>query len=262
MGGFFMNKIRPKIIIAGPCAAESEEQISIAIKEAKKRQIDFLRINLWKPRTKPGFEGLGESGIPLLAKAARSGVNPALEVMMPEHAKKVLDALLPVLGKKGRLLIWIGARNQNHFIQKEIARIASLDKRVFLLIKNQLWSSEDHWEGIIGHVLSGGIKRENVINCHRGFTPNGYNPTGLRNIPDFEMAMRIKEKTALPIVFDPSHSGGCVENVLNLGKEALQYQFDGILVEVHHNPQAALTDAKQQLTWEQFDRMVEAYAKF
>lgn len=256
------NKKRKKmIIIAGPCAAESEEQINIAIKEAKKRKIDFLRVNLWKPRTKPGFEGLGEGGIPLLIKVAKAGVNPGLEVILPEHARMVLNAVLPVLGKKGKLLIWIGARNQNHFIQKEIASIASQDKRVFLLIKNQPWSNQEHWEGIIGHALSGGIRKENIINCHRGFAPNGHNPRGLRNIPDFDMSMSIKEKTRLPIVFDPSHTGGVVDNVLDLSKEASQYQFDGIIVEVHHNPQAALTDAKQQLTWEQFDRMVKTYAK-
>lgn len=249
-----------KIIIAGPCAAESEEQIEISIREAKKRRIDFLRVNLWKPRTKPGFEGLGEKGLPLLVKVAKAGINPGLEVILPEHAKMVMKTVLPVLKKDGKLLLWIGARNQNHFLQKQIASVVSCDPRVYLLVKNQPWVSEDHWEGIIGHVLASGIKKENLINCHRGFAPNGHNPDGLRNIPDFEMSMRIKTKTGLPIVFDPSHTGGSVSNVLKIAKIASKHSFDGILVEVHPDPKNALIDAKQQLTWEEFDRMVKGYA--
>jgi len=245
------------IIIAGPCAAESEEQIEIAIREGKQRKIDFLRVNLWKPRTKPGFDGLGKEGIPLLVKVAKADINPALEVITPEHAKMVMDAVLPMLRKDGRLLLWIGSRNQNHLIQREIARIASKDQRVYLLVKNQPWVSEEHWEGIIGHVLSGGIRKVNLINCHRGFMPNGHNPLGLRNVPDFAMAMKIKEKTKVPILFDPSHTGGIVENVLKMAQEAAQYPFDGIIVEVHHNPKGALTDAKQQLTWKQFDKLLK-----
>src|SRR4030081_3030776 len=99
-----------KIIIAGPCAAESESQINIAITEATKRKIDFLRVNLWKPRTKPGFDGLGEAGIPLLVKVAQAGVNPGLEVIMPDQAAQVIDAVLPHLKADGKLLLWIGAR--------------------------------------------------------------------------------------------------------------------------------------------------------
>lgn len=249
--------MKKPIIIAGPCAAESEEQIDIAICEGKKRNIDFLRVNLWKPRTKPGFDGLDKAGLPLLTKVAKSGLNPALEVILPKHAKMVMEAVLPVLKKNGNLLLWIGARNQNHFLQKEIARIAGREERVYLLIKNQLWADEAHWEGIIHHVLSGGIKKENLINCHRGFAPSGHNPLKLRSMPDFEMAMRIKAKTDLPIVFDPSHTGGCVPNVLKMAKEAIRHDFDGVMVEVHHDPKNALTDAKQQLTWKQFDSLIK-----
>lgn len=263
LGRFFIgkktmnNKIKKHIIIAGPCAAESEEQIAIAIKEAKKRKIDFLRVNLWKPRTRPGFDGLGEEGIHLLIKVAKTGLNPGLEVITPHQAEVVVEAVLPVLPKTGKLLLWIGARNQNHFIQKEIAQIASKDQRVYLLVKNQPWISQEHWEGIIGHVLAGGIQKTNLINCHRGFAPNGHNPDSLRNIPDFAMSMKIKNITGLPIVFDPSHTGGLVDKVLSLGQQAAQYQFDGIMVEVHHNPKMALTDAKQQLTWKQFDTLLQ-----
>lgn len=251
-----MNKT---IVIAGPCAAESVEQIEASLREAKKRRVDFLRVNLWKPRTKPGFEGLGNQGLSLLAQVAKLGVNPALEVILPEHAKAAMDAVLPVLGKQGKLLLWIGSRNQNHIVQRKIAKIASKDPRVILLVKNQPWVNEEHWEGIIGHALSGGVKQENLLNCHRGFSPNGQNPLGLRNVPDFEMSMKLKAKTNVPILFDPSHTGGSVANVFEMVKQAANHNFDGILVEVHPNPQAALTDAKQQLTWEQFDEMMKIF---
>ena len=113
-----MNK--KTIIIAGPCAAESEKQILESIKEAKKRKIDFLRMSLWKPRTKPGFEGLQEPGIALMALAAKMGVNPATEVILPSHAEKVIEAVLSA-SKDANVLVWIGARNQNHYIQQEIS---------------------------------------------------------------------------------------------------------------------------------------------
>lgn len=254
------KKLNDTIIIAGPCAAESREQVLASIKAAKKRKVDFLRISLWKPRTKPGFDGLGKSGIPLLVEAIKNGINPATEVLLPEHAKAVMNAVLPVLRNR-KLLLWIGSRNQNHYVQREIAKVASRDKRVLLLLKNQPWSDENHWEGIIGHVLMGGISKGNLVLCHRGFDPNGHNPLGLRNMPDYKMAMRIKMTTGRPMVFDPSHTGGSVPNVLKLAKEASSYDFDGVMVEVHPDPTNALTDAKQQLTWEQFDKLVKAYEK-
>ncbi|MBI2036139.1 hypothetical protein HYT17_00675, partial [Candidatus Microgenomates bacterium] len=197
---------RKHIIIAGPCAAENREQMHTCIKAAKKLNIDFLRGSLWKPRTKPGFDGLGEKGIPFLIEAAKQGVNPATEVIIPSHAEMVMKAVLSK-SKNIKLLLWIGARNQNHYIQQEIARVVSRDKRAYLLVKNQPWESEDHWDGIIEHCLSGGIAKTNLLVCHRGFSPNGHNPRGYRNIPHYEMAMRVKQKSNLPMLFDPSHTG-------------------------------------------------------
>lgn len=254
------NKLKKTIIIAGPCAAESREQVMASAKEAQKRKVDFMRICLWKPRTKPGFNGLGKSGIPLLVEAVKMGINPATEVMLPSHAKAVMDAVLPVL-KNGKLLLWIGSRNQNHLVQQQIAKVANKDDRVVLLVKNQPWTDEKHWEGIIEHVLAGGIDKDHLILCHRGFGPNGRNPLGLRNMPDFEMSMRIKKQTNLPMVFDPSHTGGSISNVLKMAKQATKYDFDGIMIEVHPDPQNALTDVKQQLTWNQFDKLIKAYRR-
>lgn len=249
------NKNINQILVAGPCSAESAELIDASIKEGKKRPISFMRVNLWKPRTRPGFDGLGDKGLPILIEVAKQGLNPALEVITPEQAKKVLKTILPVLGD-GKLLLWIGSRNQNHFVQKEISRIASSNERVYLLVKNQPWKDESHWEGIVEHVLAGGITKDRLILCDRGFAPNGHNPHNYRNIPDFEMAMRIKEKYNLPMLFDPSHSGGTVENVFRVAKEASKYNYDGLMAEVHPSPKNAITDAKQQVTWDEFDQIL------
>ena len=133
--------VKKPIIIAGPCAAEFKEQVLEAIRAAKKRRVDFMRMSLWKPRTKPGFEGLGEDGLELLVAAARAGVSPATEVIMPEHAKMAMTAVFSAV-PRARLMLWSGSRNQNHYIQREIARVAARDKRVILMVKNQPWANE------------------------------------------------------------------------------------------------------------------------
>lgn len=249
--------MKKQIIIAGPCAVESQEQVTLSIQQAKKFGVDFIRLSLWKPRTKPGFEGFGEAGIKFLMQAAQEGLSPAVEPVIPEQAKKVVEQVLPVLGKN-KLMIWIGARNQNHYIQREIAHIAAQDKRIILMVKNQIWPDEKHWEGIVEHVLAGGIKKENLMLCHRGFIPYGENEYGYRNIPDWDMTMRIKQNTGLPMIFDPSHTGGTVENVFRIAKQAYKYDFDGLIIEVHPNPTNAITDAKQQITWKQLKELTKS----
>jgi len=248
--------MKHQILIAGPCALESREHMLETIKQAKELNIDFVRLSLWKPRTKPGYEGLGEAGIPLLAEAAKMGVYPAVEPLMPEQAQQVVDAVLNAT-PDGRVMLWIGARNQNHVIQRDISRIAAQSDRIMLMVKNQIWQNEKHWEGIVEHVLEGGIKKENLLLCHRGFAPHRDNPHGYRNIPDYEMTMLMKQKTGLPMIFDPSHIGGTVSNVIQVTKEASQYDFDGYIVEVHPDPKNAITDAEQQLTWKEFRELLE-----
>ncbi len=246
-----------KIIIAGPCAAESEEQIDIAIAEVLKRDIDFMRVNLWKPRTKPGFEGLGREGLPLLEKVAKAGINPGLEVIVPEHVTLAMETVLPHLKDGGRLLLWIGARNQNHLVQTEIASLCARDPRVMLMVKNQPWPNESHWEGIMEHVLGTGFPKKNLLNCHRGFAPTGDNPRGFRNLPDFAMMDRVKAHTGVPVIYDPSHMGGTVPNVFEIGKMAVGKDIDGVIVEVHHDPANAKTDKTQQVTWVEFDELLK-----
>lgn len=245
-----------KIIIAGPCAIETKEQALESIYEAKGRMIDFIRMSLWKPRTKPGFDGLGREGISLLIEAVKQGLNPATEVLMPDQAKMVIEEINSKK-KNAKLLLWIGSRNQNHFIQREIAKVIASYENVYLMLKNQPWSSFEHWEGMIRHVSDAGVRSDRLIICHRGFTPEINNPRNYRNIPDFDMAMKIKALHKLPVIFDPSHTGGNIINVIDLTKESAKYNFDGMILEVHPYPEAALTDAKQQLTWPQFDDLLK-----
>ena len=125
------------------------------------------------------------------------------------------------------------------------------------MLKNQMWDDERHWLGIHEHILSEGFPRERLMGCHRGFSPGKMpNPKGLRNLPDFEMAMRIKEKTGLPMLLDPSHIGGTPENVMEICSAAMAYDFDGHLVEMHCTPDKAKTDAKQQLCPDQFQHLL------
>lgn len=246
------------ILVAGPCSAEGRDQIIFSIEQAKQRDVDFVRISLWKPRTKPGFDGLKEEGIPLLAEAAQMGVNPGTEILVASQAQSVMDGVLPSLGANGKLLLWIGARNQNHYVQQEIARVAAQDSRVHLMLKNQPWHSESHWEGILEHALEGGMAPENLILCHRGFTPDVHhpNPNGLRNVADNEMAMRVREKTNISMLLDISHIAGAVDKLDAVALEGAEHNYDGMVIEVHPNPRFAWTDAKQQITWEELDAML------
>ena len=245
------------LVIAGPCAAETPEQIQVSLEQAKLRNVDYVRISLWKPRTRPGYEGMGlEAGIPMLKKAIEMGLNPATEIMLPEQAHAILDEVLPILGEQ-RIMLWIGARNQNHMVQRDIAKAAARDSRVTLMVKNQPWPCEKHWEGIADHVLDSGISKENVVLCHRGFIPSGHNPHQWRNLPDSAMAMRIREKTGLPMILDLSHTAGHSDKIKDIAMEAVTFPYDGTITEVHPSPTNAWTDAAQQITWNDFDEILE-----
>ncbi len=263
-----------KIIIAGPCAAESRDQVLKSAREAKKRGVKILRASLWKPRTEPGFDGIKEKGIEWLVEVAKMGLIPATEILNAKHAKAVIRALEANV-KNPQLLLWIGARNQNHDEQVAMAKVIKRTKWAKFMFKNQPWRNEKHWRGILKHVLSSKLEKERVIMSHRGFDPGSdepRDPKDLRNFPDYKMAMRIKIDEDIPMIIDPSHMGGTVENVMKITRQAMKYkqslgasdpkegqEFDGFIFEVHPNPSVAWTDAKQQLTWEQFDTLMEEY---
>lgn len=245
-----------KFIIAGPCAVESRDQTLLSAQAMKERGVFNIRLCLWKPRTKPGFDGIGESGIPWLKEVSELGVNVAIELTTPKQAEVIVKNLL-VENEATKLIVWIGARNQNHFNQRDIVRVVN-DPRVSLIIKNPPWGDLNHWEGIIDHVVGTGFPQDRIIVCHRGFYPYKIpNPQGFRNIPDWEMADKVKRNTGLPMIIDPSHIGGSVDNVFKVTQQALEMNFDGFMVEVHQSPGKALTDNGQQLNLNQFDQLLK-----
>ena len=218
----------------------------------------MMRASLWKPRTQPGWEGLGHMSLPLLLEETLPhGIVPATEILNAEHALTVVHAM-EHYGSDARMIVWLGSRNQNHIEQKKISRIlATGPDGITFMFKNQMWDDEKHWHGIYEHILSEGYPRERLMICHRGFCPGkSTNPKGLRNLPDFDMAMRIKQKTGLPMLLDPSHIGGSRENVIDICNSAAAYDFDGCIVEMHCDPANAKTDAKQQLAPEQFQNLL------
>ena len=257
---------KEKFLIAGPCSAESAESIeesaqaiNTIIKNSKIALNKWwLRASLEKPRTSPGFEGASLKGIPWLVKIASEEIGIATELMQPQTIEPLLNSLSEH-NNSSSLIVWLGSRNQNHRIQTEISR-RLMDSSIspLLMIKNQPWGDESHWLGIVDHVLSTGFPLSRLILYHRGFYPYRVdNPHNLRNIPDFEMAIRVKEKTGLPLILDPSHIAGSQEKVTKVINMAQSFPFDGYMIEVHPNPSQAKSDSQQQLTFAQFGQALK-----
>lgn len=254
----FAECLSRKLIIAGPCALESRQQLRSCCSMLQPLGIKAIRASLWKPRTQPGWEGLGADSLDLLLEETLPlGLVPATEILNAEHARLVVNALQKY-GADSKMLVWLGARNQNHIEQRAIAQIlAEGPKNLTFMFKNQMWAEERHWMGIFEHIIDAGYPRERLIACHRGFSPGmALNPNNFRNLPDFEMAMRLKEKMKIPMVLDPSHIGGSRENVRKIMQEAQTYQFDGYLIEVHDQPEKARTDVNQQLSVTEFQELL------
>lgn len=249
------QQLEKPIIIAGPCSVEGRRQILTSAQEARKAGIKILRASLWKPRTESGtFRGVAretDEWKKWYKEIESMGLIPATEVMMPEDAQAVINAT------HGPVVLWLGARNQNDEIQMQIGQIIKDHPRVMLMIKNPTSPDEKHWKGIVSHVLAGGASKDQLLLCHRGFSPA---TNGNRNNPDLEMALRVKECTGIPMLIDPSHITGNRRKVIPFTQEAMQYRnangtgFDGMIIEVHPNPEKAWTDAPQQISWREFAR--------
>lgn len=249
-----------KIIIAGPCALESREQLIISAEHLKELGIKNIRACLWKPRTRPGWEGFGFYGLPMLMEETlKRGLTPCTEILTAIQAQMVVDALRICGFKNAGAIVWLGARNQNHFEQKRMASIlAKGPPNLIFMFKNQIWLDKRHWFGIFEHIIEAGFPKERLWGCHRGFTPGyGSNPEQLRNLPEFELAMEMKERMGIPMLLDPSHIGGNNEKVIKIIEQSFDYNFDGYLIETHDNVQAAKTDASQQLSFDQMKFVLE-----
>ena len=227
------------LIIAGPCSAETEEQVMNTATELSKRGIKIFRAGIWKPRTKPGgFEGVGKEGLPWLQRVQKElGMLTATEVATAKHVEAALEAGVDIL--------WIGARTvANPFAVQEIAdSLKGTD--IPVLVKNPVNPDLELWIGGLQRINSAGIERIGVI--HRGFS--SYDKKIYRNLPMWHIPIELRRRIPdLPILGDPSHIGGKRELVAPLCQQAIDLGFDGLIIESHCNPDKAWSDASQQVT--------------
>ena len=225
-------------VIAGPCSAETEEQVMNTAAQLAGKGVKIFRAGIWKPRTKPGgFEGIGKEGLPWLNRVQQElGMKVATEVATKGHVEAALEAGIDVL--------WIGARTAaNPFAMQEIAdALAGHD--VPVLVKNPVNPDLELWIGGLERINQAGITRLGVI--HRGFST--YEKKLYRNLPMWHLPIELHRRLpGLPIFCDPSHIGGARELVAPLCQQAMDLGFDGLIVECHCNPDAAWSDAKQQV---------------
>ncbi len=233
-----INPKRP-IVIAGPCSAESEEQVLETAKGLASKGIKLFRAGIWKPRTKPGgFEGIGVIGLPWLKRVKEeTGMYVTTEVATKDH---VFEAL-----KAGVDLLWIGARTSaNPFAVQEIAdALKGVD--IPVLIKNPVNPDLELWIGAFQRLYNAGIHRLGAI--HRGFS--SYDKKIYRNLPLWHIPIELRRRMPnLPIFCDPSHIGGKRELIAPLCQQAMDLNFDGLMIESHRDPDAAWSDAFQQIT--------------
>lgn len=227
------------IVIAGPCSAETEEQVMDTAKQLAKNGIKIYRAGIWKPRTKPGgFEGVGEIGLPWLQKVKEeTGMYVSTEVATAKHVEAALKAGIDIL--------WVGARTSaNPFAVQEIAdSLKGVD--IPVLIKNPVNPDLDLWIGAIERIYNAGIRKLGAI--HRGFS--SYDKKIYRNLPQWHIPIELHRRLPnIPIICDPSHIGGRRELIASISQQAMDLSFDGLIIESHICPDKAWSDASQQIT--------------
>jgi chorismate mutase len=232
-------KLDHPLVIAGPCSAETEEQVLKIAHELKNSDVSIFRAGIWKPRTRPGgFEGVGEIGLKWLQKAkAETGLLMATEVATAAHVKLAIEHDIDVL--------WIGARTTvNPFAVQEIAdALNGTDKIV--LIKNPVNPDLSLWLGGLERLYNANIKKLGVI--HRGFST--YEKTKYRNNPEWQIAIDLQNRFPdLPLICDPSHITGRRDMIQEVSQQALDLNYDGLIIETHIDPDNAWSDAAQQVT--------------
>ena len=242
-----IEQTRP-LVIAGPCSAETEEQVMDTAKQLANNGIKIFRAGVWKPRTKPGgFEGKGIEALPWMQRVkAETGMLLATEVATPEHVEAALQAGIDIL--------WVGARTTaNPFSVQAIAdALKGTDVPVF--VKNPVNPDIELWTGALLRLNNAGIKRLGAI--HRGFS--SVDSKLYRNPPMWHLPIELKRRfPALPLICDPSHMGGRRDLIAPLSQQAMDLGFEGLMIESHCNPDCAWSDAKQQVLPEVLDFILD-----
>ena len=244
-----MNDIKPikfcgvdskrPVVIAGPCSAETEEQVMETAKDLAKNGVRIFRAGIWKPRTKPGgFEGVGSVGLTWLQEVKKeTGMLVATEVANKQHVEEALNAGVDVL--------WIGARTSaNPFAMQEIAD-SLVGADVPVLVKNPVNPDLELWIGAMQRIYNAGIRQIGAI--HRGFS--AYGKHLYRNMPQWHIPIELRRRMPeLTLICDLSHIGGKRELVAPLSQQAMDMGFDGLIVESHCDPDSAWSDNSQQVT--------------
>lgn len=244
-----MNNIKPikfcgvdskrPVVIAGPCSAETEEQVMETAKDLAKNGVRIFRAGIWKPRTKPGgFEGVGSVGLTWLQEVKKeTGMLVATEVANKQHVEEALNAGVDVL--------WIGARTSaNPFAMQEIAD-SLVGADVPVLVKNPVNPDLELWIGAMQRIYNAGIRQIGAI--HRGFS--AYGKHLYRNMPQWHIPIELRRRMPeLTLICDPSHIGGKRELVAPLSQQAMDMGFNGLIVESHCDPDSAWSDKSQQVT--------------
>ncbi|MDB5197518.1 MAG: 3-deoxy-7-phosphoheptulonate synthase [Flaviaesturariibacter sp.] len=238
------------LIISGPCSAETEEQVVETAKRiAQTGKVDMLRAGIWKPRTRPGsFEGIGTKGLPWLQQAKKlTGLPTAVEVATGKQVEDALHFDVDVL--------WVGARTTvNPFSVQEVAD-ALRGVKVPVLIKNPINPDLELWTGAVERVAKAGVDQIGLI--HRGFS--SYGNTEFRNAPMWHLAIEMKRRNPdMLLINDPSHICGRRDILLEVAQEAIDLNYDGLMIESHIDPDNAWSDAKQQITPEQLSELLDA----
>lgn len=238
------------LIISGPCSAETEAQVlETAQQLAATKKVDILRAGIWKPRTKPGmFEGIGVKALPWLLQAKKiTGLPTTVEVATAKQVEDALNFEVDVL--------WIGARTTaNPFSIQEVAdALKGVD--VPVLIKNPISPDLELWTGAVERIARSGIKNIGLI--HRGFS--SYGNTEYRNSPMWHLAIEMKLKHPnMLLINDPSHICGRRDILLEVAQRAIDLDYDGLMIESHIDPDNAWSDAKQQVTPENLNVLLDS----
>lgn len=235
------------IMIAGPCSAETEEQVMSTARGLQPLGVQMFRAGIWKPRTRPGsFEGVGSVGLKWLQRVkAETGMLTAIEVATAKHVYEALRARIDIL--------WVGARTSvNPFAIQEVAdALNGVD--IPVLVKNPVNPDVELWMGAIERLNKAGITR--IAALLRGFS--GLDKSPLRNEPHWQIPIEIRRRLPeLPMFCDPSHIAGRRDLIRDIAQRAVNLDFDGLMVETHCDPDAALSDAKQQVTPAQLGDML------
>jgi chorismate mutase len=238
---------RKKFLIAGPCSVESEEQVLRTAMELSAYEVTLIRGGVWKPRTRPGsFEGVGVKGLMWLKQAGNAaGLPVATEAAKPTHVEECLKAGVDAL--------WIGARTTTSpFAVQEIAdALRGVD--IPVMIKNPMNPDIELWIGAIERINKAGITK--IMGVHRGFSI--YRETLYRNQPIWRIPIELRRRLPhLPLLCDPSHICGKRGHIMAVAQQAMDFLFDGLMIEVHCAPRTALSDTEQQVTPAQYGRVI------